>query len=793
MPVERPHLILRAQGPRFDFTPRTLPITSPSFPEVGNRRAVSARVLREVRSLMEFAEADQDPVLDEMRIPMTIRATTDSGLSPSIPGSRRNEVLSSVGYGGKARLNLAFDPSTVENFEAAAAKYVAWTPDATRRPDHFGFFEAQPSISLTTVEDLWASSRPLPEAEDDYVALEVWLQPAAEPRFVEVLALLDLRARRAISFEDVRVLLVQASRAQFDILARSAAIAQLRPASSLAGDMFQVPAGVQRAAVIAAGRRITAADDDAPAVCILDTGVREDHPLLSTSLSFVGSVVGGTGGDWDGHGTKMAGLALYDDLGTLMSARQSTTLSVRIESVMVQGPPGGGGGAATRLPAERLRLAVDAVEEHSDRSRTFCFSMNAPEEVDDGGPSTLSCAIDVLASEPTNPRLFCVAAGNLDDPLQLTDYQTMNDVTGMMSPAQAWNALTVAACTDLVAVPTTHLPVAPAGDLSPWSMTAVNWERQHRPPSKPDIVFEGGNQMYDRVSSTVGPHADLSLLTTSMDSGAPLTLTGQTSAANASIAGLCALLQAEYPTLWPETIRGLVVHSAEHTPAMTARARSMAAARGNVKLALLERFGFGRPDRSRAIANAEDALTLINQASLRPFRLNDSGRKAVLGQMRFHELPWPIEVLEELDGVPAELRVTLSYFVSPNPGAVIQGAVRSYASHGFNFDMKRPDESDEDAVARINKLYEKPAFSPPSLRWKFGTHFRGRGGVKHDRLSLDNAADLARMGGIMVHPLQGWWGRDPLNAEQQARYSLIVTIRTPEQEIYTEISNAILV
>ena len=45
----------------------------------------------------------------------------------------------------------------------------------------------------------------------------------------------------------------------------------------------------------------------------------------------------------------------------------------------------------------------------------------------------------------------------------------------------------------------------------------------------------------------------------------------------------------------------------------------------------------------------------------------------------------------------------------------------------------------------------------------------------------------------MVHPLQGWWGRDISRVEQQARYSLIVTIRTPEQEIYTEISNAILV
>lgn len=791
MPVERPHLLLRPQGPRFDYSSRTAGGGGTELPPVSNRSAVSRRILKEVGELVASVRTAADPILDDTRMPMTVRATTESGVNAFIPGSRRNEVLSLVGFKKNARINFAFDPTTIEQFEEAASNYVRWS-DGTRKPHHFNFFESKPSISMTTVEDLWASNLPLPD-DGEEIALEVWLQPAAEPRFYEVLEQLDLRARRSISFEDVRVLLVRASRNEFETLARSAAIAQLRPASSLAGDIFQVPAGVQSAAVQAAVRRITPASEDAPAVCILDTGVRGDHPLLAPSLSFLGSVVGTVGSDWDGHGTKMAGLALYENLAELIATRQPATLSIRLESVKVQGPPGAGGGVSMRLPAERLRMAVDAVEDNSERNRTFCLSMNAPEEVDDGGPSSLSCEIDVLASETARPRLFCVAGGNLENPLLLTDYQSMNDVTGMMSPAQAWNALTVAACTDLVAVPATHLPVAPIGDLSPWSMTAVNWERQHRPPSKPDVVFEGGNQMYDRVSNAVGPHADLSVLTTSMQTGAPLTLTGQTSAATASVAGLCAALQAEYPTLWPETIRGLVVHSAEHTAAMNVRAQGFAAARGSVQQALLERFGFGRPDRLRAMENAEDALTLINQAHLRPFRLNDTENAAVLGQMRFHELPWPLEVLEELDGVEAELRVTLSYFISPNPGAVIQGAVRAYASHGFNFDMKRPDESDEDAVARINKLHDKPMLKTPGLRWKFGPQFRGRGGIKHDRLHLTNAADLARMAGIMVHPLKGWWGRDISRVEQQARYSLIVTIRTPEQEIYTEISNAILV
>lgn len=195
---------------------------------------------------------------------MTVRATTEFGVNPFIPGSRRNEILSAVGFKRNARINFAFDPATIERFEEAASNYVRWS-DGSRKPNHFNFFESRPRISMTTVEDLWASNLPLPD-DDDQVALEVWLQPAAEPRFYEVLEQLDLRARRSMSFEDVRVLLVRATRQEFETLARSAAIGQLRPASSLAGDIFQVPAGVQAAAVEAAVRRITPAGEDAPAV-----------------------------------------------------------------------------------------------------------------------------------------------------------------------------------------------------------------------------------------------------------------------------------------------------------------------------------------------------------------------------------------------------------------------------------------------------------------------------------------------------------------------------------------------
>lgn len=789
MPVERPHLLIPPVGPRYTFSTKGGGGKTYDPPPVANRRQASRRILQEVESLVRQAVQADDPFIDDARLPMTVRATTAYGVNDSVPGSRRNEILSVSGFARQARVNVAFDPDTIENFEAAAEKYVGHSAAARRKPNHFNFFEALPSVGMTTVADLWVSQNTLP-AMDEEMLWEVWLQPAAEPRFREALEMLSLRARRAVAFNGIRVIGLVATRRSFESIARGASISQLRPASSLNGVIFQVPSGVQVAAVRAAARRVTAASEDAPAVCVLDTGIKADHPMLSASVGHCGVVGGGGADDWDGHGTQMAGLALFEDLASMVAERGDTRLAIGIESVAVQSAPGAQ--ATGNLPAERVRLAVDQVEAASARARTFCFAMNAPDETDDGGPSSLSSEIDVLASDVANPRLFCVAAGNLNGTAMAGDYASLNDTSGIMSPAQAWNALTVGACTNLVSVPDTHLPVAEEGDLCPWSRTAVNWERRHKPPSKPDVVFEGGNQMIDGVSSVIGPHVDLSLMTTSSDPAAPLTLTGQTSAATAAVAGLCANLQAEYPMLWPETIRGLVVHSCEHTPAMTARAAAAAGGGVSEQQALLERFGYGRPDRARAMENAADALTLMIQGTLRPLRMNDAGSGAVLGQMRYHRLPWSGDVLRDLGDVPAELRVTLSYFVEPNPGAVIRGDVDLYASHGLDFDVKRPDESEEQAIGRVNGMRPAPRRSTAAtLDWRFAK-FRGRGGVKHDRLST-TAGEIARMDGVTVLPRKGWWGSNVERVEQQIRYALIVTIKTPEEEIYSEIANAVAV
>ncbi|MBD9541740.1 S8 family peptidase [Ensifer sp. ENS04] len=782
MADNKPHLLLSNIGTERLFAPKSSGGRTSYPASVTDRTANARRIVDQLTLAISSVELSKDPVVDKESVPITIKATTQWGVTHSLPGSK-NRTLSVLGHNEHARLNVSFHPQSLVAVQTAAEKYISYSESDPRKPNHFNFFEAVPTVALTSVEDVWTSRAKPPEDEKE-ISWEVWLFSHSEARFRQALEILNIKnPRRGVQFGDVTVLAMVGTRSMLERVVRSASVTQLRPASTLNTSLLNMPAAVQQQAILVAAAKVKPAPANAPAVCILDTGVYKNHPLLKPSLRYQG-VVGGkyTPDDHDGHGTKMAGVALYSDLGKFLTGGVQQH-SYSLESVCIQRPLGLS--TSPMLPAELVKEGVAQVEASIWGTRTYCLAMNAPEDPDDGSPSSFSSELDALAFEVANRRLFCVAAGNLNTETVSGDYQSLNEITGIMSPGQSWNALTVGACTDLCAVPQSHQPVAPAGDLSPFSRTAVNWERLNRPPNKPDVVFEGGNQMIDVASNTVGAHRDLFILTTSADPAAPLTLTGETSPATAAVAGLCAGLQARYPTYWPETIRALVIHSAEHTPAMKDRVRGVES-EGE---ALVQRFGFGQPDRVRAFNSASNVLTLINQDTLHPYRLNDRGDNVVLGQMAFVRLPWPTEVLEQLGEEVAELKVTLSYFIEPNPGALVAGNYDDYASHGLDFDVIRPDENEEQAVFRINSLgrpNRKSTARP--LDWDFSK--RGRGSIKHDRWR-GYASDLARMGGVMIYPRRGWWAGDQTKWEQIVRYSLVVSIRTREADIYSSVETKV--
>jgi hypothetical protein len=159
-------------------------------------------------------------------------------------------------------------------------------------------------------------------------------------------------------------------------------------------------------------------------------------------------------------------------------------------------------------------------------------------------------------------------------------------------------------------------------------------------------------------------------------------------------------------------------------------------------------------------------------------------------EMHLYDLPWPTDVLEGLGETMVRLRVTLSYFIEPNPGS--RGWVRrySYASHSLRFDVRRATESNDDFRKRINQLAlaeneaRPPSHASDAPEWYFGPDYRVSGSL-HTDIWSGTAADLAQRGGVAIYPVTGWWKERPSHdhSDRGARYALIVSIETPGQDV----------
>jgi hypothetical protein len=307
-------------------------------------------------------------------------------------------------------------------------------------------------------------------------------------------------------------------------------------------------------------------------------------------------------------------------------------------------------------------------------------------------------------------------------------------------------------------------------------------------------VFEGGNMGVHPTAATVDYLDSLQLLSTNKDYLSRLLVpTGDTSAATVQVARIAAIIQSEYPGFWPETVRALLIHSAEWNSAMLG-GKSPGEVPKSQWPRILRKYGFGKPDLAKALRSARSAVTLICQDEIQPFLLE--GTEVKTNELRFHNLPWPREVLQQNGMADAEMRVTLSYFIEPNPGPRQTNDRYRYASCGLRFDVRRPTESEREFRTRVNREVrgegdQQVSGSPDSSEWDLGYNLRHRGSV-HSDTWRGTAAQLAEKNHIAVFPVNGWWRvRKHLNRhDARVRYALVVTIRTPAQaiDIYTSVA-----
>ncbi|MFM7441436.1 MAG: hypothetical protein ACKO2V_23030, partial [Snowella sp.] len=202
------------------------------------------------------------------------------------------------------------------------------------------------------------------------------------------------------------------------------------------------------------------------------------------------------------------------------------------------------------------------------------------------------------------------------------------------------------------------------------------------------------------------------------------------------------------------------------------------------------------PSLERALKSANNDLTLIIEDQVKPFILE--GNDIKIGDMNVHNLPWPIEKLQELGEAEVKLKITLSYFIEPNPGERGWGRKHSYASYGLRFDVKRPGEKNDNFKSRINQAAREAEDSlqirTDDSNWFLGVNLRTHGSI-HSDVWTGSAVDLVDREILGVYPVGGWWKekKELERWDKLARYSLIVTIQVPEVDvdIYTPVSNLI--
>jgi len=717
----------------------------------------------------------------------------------------RDIELLNIRYANNRTYATVFVPDgSLQKFENKINAYFHEHKRVDGKPlDYQRLIDTIDNFRKATVKALWTDTIPLPENIDKIFCWEVWLTARGNRQkqldgFKTLAKSLEIETSdNFFEFKERTVLLTRATIKQMEqSLHLLNNIAELRKAKVMTDFFTEMEGKEQKEWLVDLQKRVVFSDetDKTPFICILDTGINAAHPLLKNflyenDLHTINEAWGIT--DIAGHGTLVAGLALYGDLTEALETKEQLEIRHRLESSKIINKSEYVPDDTNRpldLYADFTKQGVAQAEiTNANRNRIFQMAITTIDSRDRGKPSSWSAALDMLAAgmgNERNKRLFVIAAGNTNPFVKKGAFPDSNLIEGIRDPGQAWNALTVGAYTekDLLSDDESiddFKPTALHGEISPYTTTSFYWYSEW--PLKPDVVMEGGNtaeNIYGKVQAN-----SLSLLTTHHQFlEKPFAAMWATSASSALVSKMCAQILDKYPYLRPETVRALIVHSASWTSAML-RLFNCDKPKNykNEYINLVRICGFGVPNLTRAMSSIQNDFTLIIEDSLQPYKLSNKIPRN--NEIKFYFLPFPKKELLELGETDVEMKVTLSYFIEPNPSS--RGRTHhSYKSHGLRFDVKNPSESETHFMGRLTRAMQEEGVNysndTPDRWWTLGKNGRTKGSI-HSDIWHGTATELAECGNIAVYPVSGWWKdrqKDKTPINNIAYYSLLVSIKT---------------
>lgn len=357
---------------------------------------------------------------------------------------------------------------------------------------------------------------------------------------------------------------------------------------------------------------------DAPGIAVLDSGVVTGHPVLEPAVGDAQSFLKGLPAtDRHGHGTLVAGIALYGDVEQCLRSRRFVP-ELRLFSGRILNDESMGDAELVENQVENaVRYFVENYEcrvfnlSYGDRNKPYQGSHVAG----------LAVTLDALSRELD--VLFVVPTGNFEGhengPDWLSEYPEYltSDAAVLLDPAPALSAITVGSIAHYdqgmdhppFTTDPAYRPIARAGEPSPFT--------RHGPSVngaiKPDLVEFGGNLVFDARSNSreiVASRRTGEVSTCrEVASGRAFAQECGTSFAAPRVAHAAAKLSGEFHLGSVDLCRAMLLAHAR-TPAACAQLF------GADSEALRNVTGYGQVDRTALYRSAGDCVTLWAEESI---------------------------------------------------------------------------------------------------------------------------------------------------------------------------------
>lgn len=448
---------------------------------------------------------------------------------------------------------------------------------------------------------------------------------------------------------------------------------------------------------------ILAPSNDAPKICIIDSGIQENHRLLNTAISSSDSLnydtFDNTTADLvsnGGHGTRVAGAVLFGDQIPLTGSYRPHCylINARVLNKYCQM-------SSQLYPPALMKDIVGNL----DFVKIFNMSINMTVPCRLVHMSPWAATLDLLSHE--NGVLFVVSAGNIKTTtVQITNPGIIEHLSAgreypdyllqpscrIADPAQSKFAITVGSVCLSDFEDIDRKSFGKRDEISSFSRTGLGmWGG-----IKPEVVEYGGDWVREKSGTNLSYQTTVNpLLVRSGGAGLDRNTIG-TSFAAPKVTHILSRIQSEFPNENVLLYKALLIQSAR-LPEQIFRKPT---------LNDIRKFGYGIPNLERSLNNGERRVTLTAIGQVKPKNAN------------LYTINIPPELRRQGEDFDILIEVTLCFTAIPRR---TRRRTQSYLSSWLGWESSKLGETYEAFKSRILKHMENPEGvvedDANSIRW----------------------------------------------------------------------------